>query len=287
MVRIITDSTAELHTQLQQELSVSVVPLAVNFGPDEVYQEGIDLSTAEFYEKLEQAKNLPTTSQPSPEQFLTLFEQAKQANEDVVAVLLSSKLSGTMQSARLAAELSGWQEHIFLVDSLSTTLGLQILVRRAVELRNAGYTAASLAAQLEGERRDIRLYAVVDTLTYLQKGGRLPKAAAVAGTLLGIKPVVALKEGKLQLVGKARGLAGAYVNVFKQITGASECLDTSRPYALGYTGNPARVRPFKQYICENLHLPEPPVEAIGAVVGTHAGPGACGIAYFAHPADRG
>lgn len=282
MIRILTDSTADFSAAQQQEFGVHVVPLNVNFGPDEVYRDGIDLDPEEFYLRLAQAEHLPTTSQPSPDAFLQEFEAAREAGDDVVAVLLSSKLSGTVQSAELARGLcEGWSEHIHIVDSLTATLALQLLCRRALELRAAGSTAKEIAAALEEERNTVRLYAVVDTLKYLQKGGRLPKAAAVAGTLLGIKPVVTVQGGKIAVAGKARGLAGAYVNIFKLITEETGGMDSSRPAILGYTGHANTVKPFQKYIGEHLHLPAPLVSPIGTVIGTHAGPGACGIAYFA------
>ncbi len=286
-VRIITDSTADFSAQEARALGVSVVPLNVNFGPDEVYRDGVDLDPQEFYTRLAAAEKLPTTSQPSPELFLSIFEEAKEAGDEVVAVLLSGPLSGTVQSAGLARGLCGYEEHIFVVDSLTATLGLKLLVQRALALRDEGRTGAEIAAQLDEEKHRIRLYAVVDTLKYLQKGGRLSAAVAVAGTLLGIKPVITIQDGKVGVAGKARGLPGAYVTIFKLITGEEGGIDILKPYLLGYTGHRRTVEPFYRYITETLHLPEPPVSPIGTVIGTHAGPGACGIAYFAAEKEEG
>lgn len=280
-VRILTDSTADLTPREARDWEVAVVPLGVSFGAGEVYRDGVDLDTAAFYARLAEAETLPTTSQPSPELFLAQFEAAQQAGDEVVAVLLSAELSGTVQSAELARDLSSWGEHIFIVDSRSVTLGLRLLVQRAAALRAAGEGAAAIAAALEEARGRLRLYAVVDTLHYLRKGGRLPGAAAIAGTLLGIKPVIAVSDGRIRLAGKARGLPGAYVAVFKLITGGDGGIDIFAPCAVGYTGHRRAVEPFLQYLTGALHLPRPAVCAIGAVVGTHAGPGACGIAYFA------
>lgn len=284
MIRILTDSTADFTHEQLSEYRLRCVPLTVNFGQNS-FLEGVDLTTEEFYEKLQTDKNLPTTSQPSPDLFLQEFEDAKAAGEDVVTVVISGQLSGTLQSAKLAAELSGWEDHIYIVDSLSVTLGEQLLVRRALALRESGYTAAEIAQRLEEEKSDIRLYAVVDTLTYLQKGGRLPKAAAIAGTLMGIKPVIAIEDGKVKVAGKARGLAGAYVHIFKLIAEQDGGLDILRPFILGYTGSASTIRPFEKYIQDTMHLPVSLISPIGAVIGTHAGPGACGIAYFAAKKD--
>lgn len=284
-IRILTDSTADFTQEEVRALGLTVIPLNVNFGPDEVYRDGLDLDLREFYERLEHAEKLPTTSQPSPELFLTAFEEAKEAGDQVVAVLLSGALSGTLQSARLAAEMSGYEDQIFLVDSMTVTLAEQLLVRRALTLRDQGFTAAEIAQTLDEEKTRIRLYAVVDTLKYLQKGGRLSTAVAVAGTLLGIKPVITVRDGKVGVVGKARGLPGAYVTIFKLISSEEGGIDILRPYLLGYTGHRKTVEPFYRYICDTLHLPKPPVSAIGTVIGVHAGPGACGIAYFAAEKD--
>ena len=284
-IRILTDSTADFTQEEIRELGLTVIPLNVNFGPDEVYRDGLDLDLREFYERLETSEKLPTTSQPSPELFLAAFEEAKEAGDQVVAVLLSAALSGTMQSAKLAAEMSGYEDQIFLVDSMTVTLAEQLLVRRALALRDQGLTAAEIARTLDEEKSCIRLYAVVDTLKYLQKGGRLSTAVAVAGTLLGIKPVITVRDGKVGVAGKARGLPGAYVTIFKLISAEEGGIDILRPYLLGYTGHRKTVEPFYRYICDTLHLPKPPVSAIGTVIGVHAGPGACGIAYFAAEKD--
>ncbi|MEG1931540.1 MAG: DegV family protein [Pygmaiobacter sp.] len=282
MIRIITDSTADFSPAQQAEFNVQVVPLNVNFGTEEVYRDGIDLDSEEFYARLVTCDKLPTTSQPSPDLFLREFEAARESGDDIVTILLSSKISGTVQSAELARGLcEGWGEHIFIVDSLNATLGLQLLCRKALELRCEGCTAETMVQVLLEERKKLRVYAVVDTLKYFQKGGRLPKATAVAGTLLGIKPVVAIQGGKLAVVGKARGLAGAYVTIFKLIAEEVGGMDTARPYMVGYTGHANTIKPFHRYICDTLHLPDPLISPIGAVIGTHAGPGACGIAYFA------
>lgn len=279
-IRIITDSTADFSPEEATAAAIVIVPLNVNFGPDEVYRDGIDLDAQAFYARLEAAEQLPTTSQPSPDAFLTLFEEAKAAGDDVVAVLLSGELSGTVQSAELARGLSGWEDHIFIVDSLSATLGLKLLVQRAVALRQGGYPAPQIAARLNEEKRRLRLYAVVDTLKYLQKGGRLPKAVAIAGSLLGIKPVITITDGKVGVAGKARGLPGAYVAIFKLMTEQEGGIAANTPCIIGYTGHRRTIEPFYRYVTEQMHLAAPQISPIGTVIGTHAGPGACGIAYF-------
>lgn len=278
MVRILTDSTADLTHEDAAELGVIVVPLTLNFG-EKHYLDGIDLSPEEFFEQLESAEKLPTTSQPTPEAFLKEFEAARDAGDEMVCVLLSSALSGTYQSAAIAREEADY-DGIYLVDSKNVTLAAQLLVRRAVDLARSGMSAAEIAEDLEKARERVHLFALVDTLKYLHKGGRLSGAAAIAGGLLGIKPVIGINaEGKLALTDKARGLPGAYVAIFKQI-GKVGGIDEHYPVMLGYTGRRAAVEPFIRYITQNLHLNKPVLRIIGSVVGTHAGPGACGIAFF-------
>ena len=181
MVRILTDSTADLTHEDAAALGVTVVPLTLNFG-DEHYLDGVDLTPEEFFERLETAEKLPTTSQPTPESFLTAFEAARDAGDELVCVLLSSTLSGTFQSATIAKEEAGY-DGIYLVDSKNVTLATQLLVRRAVDLAASGKSGAEIAADLESARERLHLIALVDTLKYLHKGGRLSGAAAIAGGL--------------------------------------------------------------------------------------------------------
>ena len=260
---------------------MAVVPLTVSFG-DAHYQDGIDLPLERFYDMLAAADKLPTTSQPSPELFLSHFLAAKAAGDTVICVLLSAALSGTCQSAEIAKEEAEY-DNIYIVDSRSATLGLQLLVRRAVQRVAEGFSAMDIVADLETARTHLRLYAVVDTLKYLHKGGRLSGAVAIAGGLLGIKPVLSLDaRGKLGMVDKARGMPGAYVAIFK---GIDRCggIDEAWPVVIGIPAAPRRRRPLYLFCRRrNLHLQKPMVQAIGTVIGTHAGPGACGIAFFAN-----
>ena len=282
MIRILTDSTVDLLPEDVSALGVRVVPLAVHFG-DEHYEDGVDLGHEQFYEMLEQSHKLPTTSQPSPERFITEFERARDDGDDLICILLSSTLSGTFQSAQIAAEEVGY-DRIFLVDSHTVSLAAQLLVRRAAARVTEGWSAEDIVDDLVSAREHLHIFAIVDTLKYLHKGGRLPTAAAIAGGLLGIKPVIGVQNGKVGLADKARGLPGAYVAIFKQIQKAGG-VDETWPVMVGYTGKRHGVEPFMRYATQNLGLNEPLVRPIGAVVGTHAGPGAAGIAFFSCPQD--
>ncbi|MEG1153079.1 MAG: DegV family protein [Ruthenibacterium sp.] len=278
MIRILTDSTADISVVEAKELGVSVVPLQVNFG-DEHFQDGIDLSMERFYDMLAVAEKLPTTSQPSPDLFLAHFNEAKAAGDTLICILLSAALSGTCQSAEIAKKEAEY-DNIYIIDSKSASLGLDLMIRRALHDVQTGMNAAEIVIDLEAAREDLRLYAVPDTLKYLQKGGRLSAATAFAGGLLGIKPVLAVVDGKLAMADKARGLPGAYVAIFKLIDKAGG-IDENWPVNIGYTGKRHGVEPFTRYVMNNLHLQQPHVAPIGTVIGTHGGPGACAIAFFA------
>lgn len=286
MIRILTDSTADILPAEAARLQVELVPLQVRFENGEVCRDGLDLTPDEFYARLVKCDKLPTTSQPSPQDFLDHFEEAQAAGDDVVAILISGQLSGTYQSARIAAQTCGY-DRIHLVDSMNATLGEQLLVRLAVKMRDEGASAAEIAAELEHRRMDVRLVAVVDDLKYFRKGGRLTGAQALAGSLLGVKPVVAVRDGKVELAGKARGMPGAYVALFKLVESEGG-IDDAMPCMIGYTAHRKAAEPIHRYITTNLGLEAPLCRHIGTVIGTHAGPGAGGVAFFAkhtQPAD--
>lgn len=276
-IRIITDSTSDI-TQIEAEnLNINVVPLRVRFDNEE-FEDGINLSAEEFYEKLNETKNLPVTSQPSPEDFLRLFEEAKANNDEVVVITISSLLSGTNQSAALAKTLCEYDK-IYIVDSCNVTLGLNLLVKYAVSLRAKLSSAEEIAMELNRVKERINIFAVVDTLEYLKKGGRLSSTAALAGTLLNIKPIIRVKDGVVSVAAKARGTNGAYSKI-KGLIDETGGIDFNMPHLLGFTGASSVLEPFEAYLEKSMELNNIPVNIIGSTVGVHAGPGACGIAYF-------
>ena len=283
MIRILTDSTCDLLPAEAARLGVDVVPLQVRFEGGEVFRDGLDITPDEFYARLVKCDKLPTTSQPSPQDFMDRFEEAKAAGDEVVAILISGLLSGTYQSARIAADSCEYDK-IHLVDSMNATLGEQLLVRLAVQMRGDGASAAEIVEELERRRMDVRLVAVVAALNYFRKGGRLPGAPALAGSLLGVKPVVAVRDGKVGLAGKARGMPGAYVALFK-LMDTEGGLDETMPYMIGYTAHRKAAEPIHRYLTQNLGLEAPLCRHIGTAIGTHAGPGAAGVAFFAKNPD--
>jgi DegV family protein with EDD domain len=276
-VRIITDSTSDIGFEEAKELGVTIVPLKVIFG-DKEYKEGIDITMDGFYEKLVQSVKLPTTSQPSPDDFLSHFQQAKEAGDSVVVVLIAGKLSGTLQSATIAKEIVDYSD-IHIVDSLNAITGLRLLVEHAVKMRNQGEDAAKIATTLESIKDRIVLLAMVDTLEYLQKGGRLSKSSAIIGSLLKFKPILSLKDGAIGVVGKERGTNKGIAKILEVIDEYGG-IDEQYPIYLGYTAEESKTLLLKDRIVEKYKLEQPQLYPVGCVVGTHVGPGACVITYI-------
>ena len=274
---IITDSTSDITQVDVREKNIQVVPLRILFEDGE-YHDGVNITTEEFYTKLETAKVLPQTSQPSPEDFVKIFESAKNKNESILVITLSSSLSGTYQSATIAKDICEY-EKVYLVDSQTVTLGLKILVDYAISLRNNGKSIEETFEILEKEKQNIRIFAAVDTLEYLKKGGRLSSAAALAGTLLNLKPIVKVQDGLVSMAAKARGTNNSYSKI-KALVEEVGGIDETRPYTLGYTGSSTNLNQFVSFIDKTYNLKDCPISAIGSTVGVHAGPGACGLAFF-------
>ena len=276
-VRIIVDSTADLLPEVASRLTV--VPLSIRFG-DREYVQGVDITNAQFYEMLVESDTLPTTSQATPYQFEIAFREAVDAGDTVVAITLSAKLSGTYQSAVIAAaEFPG---RVFVIDSASAAIGTGILIEYALQLVDEGLSAEEIAQKLLAQRERIYVVAMLDTLEYLKKGGRISKTVAFAGELLSIKPVVSIEGGEVKLLGKARGSKQGNNLLVKQIQAAGG-VDFSMPLLLGYTGLSDVL--LQKYITDSAILwesyrKELPRTLIGSVIGTHVGPGAVAVAFF-------
>ena len=278
MIRILTDSASDILPAEAEQLGVTVIPLNVTLENGDVLRDGADMTPTEYYGIMTQYHKLPTTSQPSPELFERFFTEASAAGDEVIGIFLSHELSGTYQCAKLAADMAN-VDNVLFVDSENVCLGEALLVRLAVHLREIGKTAGQIVAVLEHAKEHLHLVAVIDDLKYLRKGGRLPAAVAVAGGMLGIKPLIAIKEGKVAMAGKARGLPGAYVALFKKIEELGG-INPAVPPLMGYTVSPRETAPIQTYLQENLNITETLVRQIGCVIGTHAGPGSFGLAFF-------
>ena len=259
---------------------VGIVPLTVHFGERE-YVSGVDIDPVKFYEMLVESDTLPTTSQPTPFAFEEAFREAVADGSDVVCLTCSGKLSGTNQSANIAAEEFG--QKVRVVDSKTIAIGLGILTEYALTLVDKGLSAEEIQWKLLQKREDIRLLALVDTLEYLKKGGRVSSAVALAGGLLNIKPVLTLTGGEIRLLGKARGSRQGNNLLVQEIEKAGG-VDFAKPVMLGYTGLSDAL--LRKYISDSAELWQEyrgqlPVSVVGSVVGTHVGPGAIAVAFFA------
>ena len=274
-IRILTDSGSDICAPFPENLTV--IPLTIHFGPEE-YRDGETIDHKTFYEKLTSGSALPTTSLIPPGEFEQAYKKAQDAGETVIAIVLSSKLSGTYQSAALAAE--GF-DHVYVVDSLNATLGEQILVKYALQLVERGMSAADIAAELERAKSHVNLMGLPDTLEYLHRGGRVSKTVAVLGGALSIKPVLRLVDGVVVMIGKARGSKNGNNYLIQEVNKSG--VDFSKPLCLGYTGLSDEL--LQRYIADSRQLWEGkidnlPISTVGATIGTHVGPGAIVVAFF-------
>lgn len=277
MIEIITDSTSDLSPSLAAKLGVRVLPLTVHFG-EESFQDGIDISNADFYARLRKAETLPTTSQINPETFTAVFQEVLDRGNQAVGIFISSELSGTCQSAQIARDMLGGGD-VFVVDSRTVTFALGLLVIEAARLRDAGLSAAQLAEAIAALREKQRLYAVLDTLKYLKMGGRISAATAMVGGVLGITPIIAIEDGKVESVGKTRGRKAGIDWIRERVR--NEDIDLTRCVMFGHADCPESMEALAGALSEvTARAPAVYCSDIGTVVGTHAGPGAAGFSYF-------
>mgnify|MGYP000893562763 FL=1 len=273
-ITILTDSTSEILPAEARKRNLVVIPIKTVF-EDGVYLDGIDLTAETFYEKQAAAKKLPSTTQPSPMEFEDLFREAVERGDSIIAILIAESLSGTIQSANIAR--SNFEGEIYVIDSECTTISLRLLVELALELREKGLSAGEIVEELEKAKKRIKLYAYVDTLEYLRKGGRLSNTAAFAGTLLDVKPIIYLRDSELGVKTKVRGVKNAQKEVIR--LALEDGIDTDMPIAIGYSGNRDTFEPFYELAVDTVGKIDY-VSAIGSVIGAHVGPGAGAIAYY-------
>ncbi len=276
-VKIILDSTSDVAEHLRDQFTV--VPLTLRFDEEE-FIDGVTIDRQKFYEKLIESDVLPKTSQANPNDFHKAFQSIVEQGDEAVVLTVSRQLSGTYQSAVIAAE--DFPEKITVVDSGTVAIGIGILAELALKWVHEGRSAHEIAEKLIEERNKVIIIATLDTLEYLKKGGRISGAAAFAGGLLSIKPVLSVKDGSIHMLGKARGSKQGNNLLVKQI---QDCggIDFSKPVLLGYTGITDVF--LKKYVEDSRHLWEGNLEElhktqIGSIIGTHAGPGAVAAAFF-------
>lgn len=275
-VHIIVDSTADMAEEIRERLEI--VPLTVIFGEEE-YIDGVTIDRKTFYEKLVESDVMPTTSQATPAAFGEVFERITEAGDSAVVITLASHLSGTYQSAVIAAD---GLPNIHVVDGCSVAIGTGILAEYALKLADQGMSAEEIAAEIAELRGRVRIVAMLDTLEYLKRGGRISGTAAFAGGLLNIKPVVSLVDGEIVVLGRARGSRQGNNLLVTEIDKAGG-VDFDMPVMLGYTGISDVL--LQKYVADSAALWQSSPKSlrsttIGSVIGTHAGPGAIAAAFF-------
>jgi len=276
-VRIITDSASDITQKKAAELGIQVLPLTILFGEEE-YVDGVTITSTVFYEKLQQAKNLPTTSQVNPEQFSAVVTEALAAGDEVLIITISSKLSGTYQSAKMVEDAVS-NENLHIIDSTTVAMGQAILVEEAVAMRDNGATAGEIAGYIESIKNDTLIYAAIHDLKYLYMGGRLSGTARIAGTVLNVKPIVTVQDGLVQVVTKVRGDGAANAEVLTLAKKAG--IDLSKRIRFGYTKTAEKSDMLKADFAATFSVDTSAYEIseIGPTVGTHVGPGCHGIAF--------
>lgn len=284
-IRIVCDSGADV-ADLEHK-ALSVVPLSVIFGNDVYLDDGIQIDHKRFFEMLTDPNAVPKTGQVTPYQFDQVFKQATEAGEQLIVITISSRLSGTYESAISAAQ--PYDSDIAIIDSLNASLGIRVLVEYGLQLIDKGMLFDEVAAALRERVSQLRVVAVLDTLEFLKRGGRLLKAAAMVGILLSIKPVITAKNGAVSLIGKARGSKNAN-KVFNQMIEKRGGIDFSLPFALGYTGLDMSIT--TKYMDESRDLYAQATQdvvfhSMGPTIGTHAGPGTIAIGFFAKDPSEG
>lgn len=276
MIRIITDSSSDITREEAERLGVELVALHVSFG-EESFLDGVNITHDEFYKRLEEAEELPKTSQMNPAGFVEIFEKFIDNGDEIVGIFLSSKLSGTYQSAVIASQMIE-TDKVHVVDSKNASLGLAVLVREAVKLRDAGKTAEEIKSEVEELVGKVKLVAVMDTLKYLKMGGRLSAASALVGGVLGITPVISVVDGGVEVIAKTRGHKKSIkfmVDYMQEnMPDQNHCVD------FGYCRIIKNLDDFKASCTPKFELGEEATREIGAIIGTHIGPGAFGVAYI-------
>lgn len=272
-VQFLIDSASDILQEEAQKMGITCIPMQITFG-DTIYEDGVTLSHSDFYKKLAENTQLPTTSQISPAIYEDYYNQLTENGDQLIVITLSSRLSGTYQSALIAAE--DFEGKVFVVDSMTATIGERILLLRGLQLKEAGLSAQQIAETLNTEKAQIRLVAMIDTLEYLKKGGRISAAVAFAGAALGIKPAIQVKDGLVSMAGKARGVRQCN-NLLTQLLSDAGEIDKDKPVAAVFSASDSNLQQF----FENYPELTAPGHGLGCTIGTHIGPGAYGLAFFA------
>jgi len=279
MVRIITDSAADFEPFELEKLNISCIPLKVLLDGEE-YEENINLGKDQFFSLLASTGATPKTSQPSPQILIDLYETAKKAGDEAIYITLSSALSGTYQTAAMTCEDAD-SENCYVFDSLNATGGQRLLVEYAVRLRDEGKTAKEILTALESIRDKIVLFACIDTLEYLYRGGRISQTVYKLGTMAQVKPIIRVsEEGTIEVPAKAMGMRKGMDQLCKRIE--LQKPSTEHNFYVMYTADRTIGQTLAQKVAAlGIEVPEERIIQVGAGIGSHIGPNACGIVYVA------
>jgi len=267
-VKIVTDSTSDLPPQLAQQLGITVVPVYVRFG-EKVYRDGVDISHDELYQKLMESPIHPTTSQPPPSDFADVYSKLSQEADEIVSIQVTSKLSGTYNSALQGRELAETGCRIEVVDSLSTSMGLGLIVMAAARLAEAGESLQGVMEEVRQAIPSIRVLGVFDTLKYLAKGGRLGKAKALLGTLLNVKPLITMRDGELFPAGQVRTRSKGIDRLFDFVKNALNIQEL----AIVHSTTPDEASSLRERIGSIFDKKRIHIARLGPALGVHGGPG--------------
>lgn len=275
-VRIIADSTADVTESVKKQ--ITTVPLTVHFG-DKQYRDGVDIDIDTFYKELSESKSVPMTSQPNPPTFIEAFKQAMQDDDEAVIITISSKLSSTYQSALVACRNDKYKKRVYVVDSMTGTVGTGLLVEMALFYVAMGYSAKEIKERLDQDKKEIRVVGILDTLSSLKRSGRISGFANAVANVMGIKPILEVKDGRIDFITKAHGFRQGFRLLNDEIE-KKGVIDFNKPYLISYSGN--NDNRLKQYLHFSSHLWKEKVRIarIGSAIGVHLGPGAIVVAFF-------
>ena len=275
MIRLLVDSSADFSKAEIEEKKLLFVPLQVTI-EDKNYLDGIDIFTNEFYEKMIATDGFFKTSQPSPQQFLDHFQKAKENNDTLICILISSALSGTIQSAILAKNIVEY-DNIYIVDALTTTVGIRVMIDKAIVMIKEGKEAKEIVTYLEEMRSHIKILAAVDTLEYLCKGGRVSKTTAAIGEMANIKPIVTVSlDGKVDVIGKRLGINKTISYIWSKMEEFK--IDKNYPIYSLFTYGTENCEKLEARFEKNGIKASGRLQ-IGPTIGTHVGPGAFGVCF--------
>jgi len=276
-VRIITDSTADLPEELVKEYNIGVAPLMVNFA-DGTYKDGVDLTSAQFYKKLSESKQMPTTSQVNPPAFVDLYKQELEKGNQVVSVHLSSKGSGTYQSAVTAKSMLG-SDDIVVIDSLGYSLGLGIIAVQGADMAHKGASLKEIENRMLYMKDRMQYVFGVDTLEYLKKGGRLSPVKATVATVMNIKPILEVSDGEIEMLDKVRGRKRVLGRLLEEVQNRGNDLE-NQTLGVVHAECPEDAQKMKEMLIERFNPKDVLISRIGCVIGTHAGPGTIAVFFM-------